>query len=144
MLRSISHPNIFAVGDATCPIEELGAPMRMSLFTALVSGAQAAENIAAAIKGKPLKPLSFIWYGQGIALGPNDAVGFGTYPADRAWPLILRRKIAFRTRNFFIWYLLFALELERRFPGSFSWNGKGRYARQQRLRKTENVITVEG
>ncbi|MEZ4867244.1 MAG: FAD-dependent oxidoreductase [Caldilineaceae bacterium] len=131
-LRSFSHPNIYAVGDAAFPVEEPGAPIRMSLFTALVSGAQAAENIAATLKGQPLQPLSFVWYGQGIALGPNDAVGFATYPVDQAWPLIFRRALAVRVRNFFVWYLSFALELERRFPGSFIWNGKGRYARQQR------------
>ncbi|MEZ4656287.1 MAG: hypothetical protein R2911_01810 [Caldilineaceae bacterium] len=58
--------------------------MRMSLFTALVSGAQAGENVAAAIHGKQPQPLSYVWYGQGIALGPNDAVGFNTFPGDAA------------------------------------------------------------
>ena len=106
--------------------------MRMSLFTALVSGAQAAENLAAILKGKPPKPLSFVWWGSGIALGPRDAVGFGTYPADVAWPLIFRGMSALRVRNFFVWYLGAALELERRIPGSFLWTGKRRYTRQQR------------
>ena len=38
-LRSLSHPNIYAAGDMAFPVEEPGSPMRMSLFTALVSGA---------------------------------------------------------------------------------------------------------
>lgn len=135
-LRSLSHPTLYAVGDAAAPVEAPGVPFRMSLMAALVSGAQAAENVAAAIKGEEPQPLSFVWYGQGIALGPNDAVGFGTYPADAAWPLILRRRVAVTIRNFFVWYLVAALALERRFPGSFYWNGKGRYAQQkQRQRK---------
>ncbi len=131
-LRSLSHPNIYAAGDAMMTIEEPGAPMRMSVFTALVSGAQAGDNVAAVVRGEAPKPLSYVWYGQGIALGPNDAVGFSTYPVDVAWPLILRRGIAVKMRNFFVWYLTVALEIERRIPGSFFWNGKGRYARQQR------------
>ena len=141
-LRSLSHPNIFAVGDAAHPVETPGAPMRMSLFTALVSGAQAAENLAAILKGKPPKPLSFVWWGSGIALGPRDAVGFGTYPADVAWPLIFRGMSALRVRNFFVWYLGAALELERRIPGSFLWTGKRRYTRQQRRLSRQTKVAA--
>jgi NADH dehydrogenase FAD-containing subunit len=141
-LRSLSHQNIYAVGDAAYPVEEPGVPTRMSLFTALVSGAQAAENIAAELKGKAPQPLSFVWYGQGIALGPHDAVGFATYPRDVAWPLILRRMLAVKIRDFFVWYLGAALELERRIPGSFYWNGKGRYAQQKRRQKQETLEKV--
>ena len=131
-LRSLSHPNIFAVGDSTQPVEEPGAPWRMSLFTALVSGAQAADNIVAELKGKLPRPLSYAWYGQGIALGLDDAIGFATYPADVAWRLIFRRRLAVRVRNFFVWLLGAMLEMERRRPGSFFWNGKGRYENQRR------------
>ena len=42
--RSLSHPEVYAVGDSSYPIEEPGNPMRMSLFTALVRGAHAADN----------------------------------------------------------------------------------------------------
>jgi NADH dehydrogenase FAD-containing subunit len=130
-LRSLAYPNIYAVGDAACPVEAPGVPMRMSLYTALISGAQAAENIAAELQGKPAQPLSFVWYGQGIALGPAAAVGFGTYPADRAWPLIFRGKLAVKLRSFFVWYLGSVFELERRLPGSFIWTGKQRYAQKK-------------
>ena len=133
-LQSISHPNIYAVGDVASPIAEPGAPMRMALFTALVSGAQAADNIVAQIKGKEQKPLSFVWYGQGVALGKEDAVGFATYPVDARSGPILRRKTAVAVRNFFVWYLKFALEMERRLPGFLFWNGKKRYAKQQQKR----------
>lgn len=142
-LRSLSHPNIYAVGDVAYPVEEPGVPSRMSLFTALVSGAQAAENIAAEMNGQAPQPLSFVWYGQGIALGPHDAVGFGTYPADVAWPLILHGRLAHKIRDFFVWYLGAALELERRLPGSFYWNGKGRYAQQKRRQKQETQVTSQ-
>ena len=118
-LRSLSHPNIYAAGDCAAPIEQPGAPMRMSLFTALVSGAQTADNIAAELRGKEPKPLSFAWYGQGIALGPQDAVGFPTYPAGVAWRFVVRGKVGVAIRNFFVAFLVGVLELERRFPGAF-------------------------
>lgn len=131
-LRSPAQPDIYAVGDMAAPVEEPGAPMRMALFTALVSGAQAADNIVAEIKGKRLRPLSFAWYGQGIAIGPRDAVGFNTYPVDKPVGPIFRHRTAVLIRNFFVWLLKAALELERRFPGILVWNGRGRFAKQQR------------
>lgn len=141
-LRSISAPEIYGVGDAAQPVEQPGAPYRMSLFTALVSGAQAAENIAATMQRKEQQPLSFVWYGQGVALGPNDAVGFGTYPNDQASGPIFRHKLAVRIRNFFVGFLVTVLELERRFPGFFYWGGKGRYAQQKALAARQSPETL--
>ena len=138
-LRSLTHPEIFAVGDMAAPLEEPGAPMRMSLFTALVSGAQAADNIVAVLKGQTPRPLSFAWYGQAIALGPNDAVGFATYPADTPVGPVYRGRTAVTLRRFFVWYLKAALELERRLPGFFFWNGKRRYARLQGRRRSQTA-----
>jgi NADH dehydrogenase FAD-containing subunit len=51
--RSLSHPEVYAVGDSSHPLEEPGNPMRMSLFTALVRGAHAADNLTAHLKGMP-------------------------------------------------------------------------------------------
>jgi len=140
-LRSISHPNLYAVGDAASPMEEPGAPVRMSLFTAMVSGAQAAENLAALLHGQAQQPWSFAWYGQGIALGPHDAVGLAAYPSDQPWPFIVRGKWAVRIRGLFVWYLVAALAFERRWPGSFYWNGRQRYAQQKRrqLQQTQTA-----
>jgi NADH dehydrogenase FAD-containing subunit len=58
-LQSLSYPEIFAVGDAGFPVEETGAPYRMSLFTALVSAAHTADNLVNLLKGKGLRPFGF-------------------------------------------------------------------------------------
>ena len=58
-LRALSHPNIYAIGDTAQPIRQPGAPLRMSLFTALVTGAHAADNLSRRLKGKVEKPLGF-------------------------------------------------------------------------------------
>jgi NADH dehydrogenase FAD-containing subunit len=60
-LRTLSHPTISGVGDAAWPVETPGAPVRMSLFTALLMGAHVADNIAALLKGRAMKPFSFAW-----------------------------------------------------------------------------------
>ena len=142
-LRSRSHLGIYAVGDMASPIEEPGAPMRMSLFTALVSGAQAADNIAADLKGKEQRPLSFAWYGQAIALGPSDAVGFATYPVDEPVGPVYRGKTAVAIRNFFVQFLKSALELERRFPGILTWNGKKRFAKNRKRKLQQAEATYQ-
>jgi hypothetical protein len=111
----------------------------MSLFTALVSGAQAADNVLTTLEGRPSRPLSYAWYGQAIALGPADAVGFSSYPDDVPWRLVLRHGLAARLRRFFIWYLGTALEIERRIPGAFMWNGRKRY---QKAREGAREIIV--
>jgi NADH dehydrogenase len=131
-LRSISHPEIYAVGDAAHSVEEPGVPLRMSLMTALVRGALAADNIRALLKGEKQKTLGFDYYGQGIALGLKDAVGFAAYPNDNPIGPIVRGRAAVFIRNFFVSLLGQMLELERRRPGLFFWTGKRRYDRAKR------------
>jgi NADH dehydrogenase FAD-containing subunit len=143
-LRSVSHPEIYGVGDAAHAVEEPGVPLRMSLLTALVRGALAADNLSALIAGKKQKPLSFDYYGQGIALGPKDAVGFAGYPNDNPVGPIIRGKAAVFIRNFFVSLLGQMLELERRRPGFFFWTGKGRYEKAKRAaaRRRPSEATV--
>ena len=140
--RSISHPAVYAIGDASHPVEEPGNPMRMSLLTAVTRGAHAADNITAFLRGKAQTPLSFAYYGQGIAMGPNDAVGFLGYPDDQPRGPILRGKTAVVVRNFFVAMLFYFLELERRFPGFFYIVGKGRYLRAKQAQQRRQVSTT--
>jgi len=88
--------------------------------------------VTAVLQQKSQRPLSFATYGQAIALGPVDAVGFNTFPVDRPVGPIFRRKTAVQLRRFFVWLLFAFLQIERRLPGFFFWLGKGRFARQQR------------
>jgi NADH dehydrogenase len=137
--RSLSHPDVYAIGDASHPVEEPGNPMRMSLLTAVMRGAHAADNITALLRGRAQSPLSFAYYGQGIAMGPNDAVGFLGYPDDKPRGPILRGKTAVIVRNFFVALLFYLLKLERRFPGLYYIVGKGRYAKVKRTQKRQPV-----
>ena len=42
-MRSISHPDIYALGDAAYPLEAPGVAVRMAAFTAAVMGAHGAD-----------------------------------------------------------------------------------------------------
>ena len=63
-LRALAHPNIYALGDAAFPTHHTGAPIRMSLFAALATGAHAADNLVHRLKGKAERPLGFSTYGR--------------------------------------------------------------------------------
>jgi len=129
-LRSISHAHILAVGDAAHPIAPTGAPYRLSAFAALVSGAHAADVIAAQRVGRRLQPFSFSAFGQGVAIG-RGGVGFFSYPDERQAFFILKGRKARHVRNFFVWLVSYVLKLERRFPGSFFWPGRRRVSWRQ-------------
>jgi NADH dehydrogenase FAD-containing subunit len=145
-LRSISHPEIYAIGDAASPREDPGVRVRMSAFTACILGAHGADSLSAAITGKAPKPLSFAYVGQGIALGRNNAVGFNSYPDDKANRPYFTGRPAYQIREGFVHYLAAVPELERRWPGSFVWIGKGRYAdglkRQEQAIETKDLVAA--
>ena len=139
-LQSLSHPNIYAVGDSAWTVEEPGVKLRMSLLTAVTMGAHAADNLSRRLKAKEQKPLSFAYYGQGIALGPNDAIGFNAFPTDKPVGPIFRGRLAVGIRAFFVWLILYILDVERRWPGFYFWMGKGRYAAvKRRLAKQQHL-----
>lgn len=129
-LRSISHPHIFAVGDAAHPIAPTGAPYRQSAFAAVCSGAYVADTIQMQPAGRRPDPFSFSTFGQGIAVG-RGGVGFSSYPDDRQGWIFLTGGAARSVRNFFVWFLSYVLKLERKRPGFFFWLGRKRVSWQQ-------------
>lgn len=124
-MRSISHPDVFALGDAASPAYTSPIEVRMSGFTASITGAHAADCVANVLSGRTPKPLSFAYVGQGIALGRKDVIGFSTYPYGTAHSPMFTGWVGVRVREFFVNFLGSAAILERRFP--FYWLGKGRY-----------------
>lgn len=136
-MRSISHPDILAAGDAAYPVEEPGTRVRMSAFTALVMGAHAADCLSNLLQGREPKPLSFGYLGQGIALGPGNGIGFGLYADDTPHAPYFKGRTGYEIRNFFVRFLAAIPRTEWRFPGVFYWTGRGRYAAARRIQQPE-------
>jgi NADH dehydrogenase FAD-containing subunit len=142
-LRSITHQPIFAVGDSACPLAPTGAPYRQSAFTALVSGAYAADVILAQKSRRELPPFSFSTFGQGVAIG-RGGVGFFSYPDDKQRWFIVRGRTARYIRNFFVWLVCYVLKVERRFPGFFFWLGRRRVSWRQANDATDRLRIAHG
>lgn len=142
-LRSISHSHIFAIGDAAHPAAPTGAPYRLSAFAAVCSGAYVADVILMQSAKRRSNPFSFSTFGQGIAIG-KGGVGFSSYPDDKqgGW-IFVTGGTARVVRNFFVWFLSYALKLERRMPGFFFWLGRKRVSWQQANEAVRQVQTPQ-
>ena len=144
-LRSISYPEIYAIGDTAHPREIPGAPVRMSAVTATIMGAHSADSLSSTLLGKAPKPFSFAYLGQGIALGRHNGIGFNNYPDDKPVPPYFTGWLGYQIREIFVRYLAVAPRLERRWPGLFVWPGKGRYERalrRQQAKAKQNAIQL--
>ena len=135
-LRSVSHQEIYAIGDAASPVEDPGvAHVRMSAFTASIMGAHGADCLSAILTGKTPKPLSFAYLAQAIALGQHYAIFFPLSPDDRPRPPYITGWLGALTREAAISFVVTATLAQRRFPGLFTWLGKGRYEQAQRRKR---------
>ncbi len=132
-LRSVSHQEIYAIGDAASPVEDPGVPhVRMSAFTAGIMGAHGADCLSAMSAGKTPKPLSFAYLAQAIALGRHNAIFLMLSPDDRPRPPYITGWLGSLTREAAVNFVVKATLAQRRFPGLFTWPGKGRYEQTQR------------
>ncbi|MGK5631209.1 NAD(P)/FAD-dependent oxidoreductase [Streptomyces sp. URMC 123] len=73
-LRSVSHPEVYAAGDAAAAVSTVAGTLRMACATAIPAGAHAAAAIHAESLGLEPRPLSFGYAGQCASLGRHDGV----------------------------------------------------------------------
>lgn len=73
-LRSISHPEVYGIGDAAAVRTADGAELRMACATGVPVAQQAARAIASRLTGRTPGPLRFRYINQCISLGRRDAL----------------------------------------------------------------------
>lgn len=132
-LRSVSHPQIYAIGDAASPVEKPGVEhVRMSAFTASVMAAHGADCLGAVLKGAAPKPLSFVYLAQAVALGQHSGIFFPLSADDKPVPPYIAGRLGAMTRNALVSFVITAALAQRRFPAMFTWLGKRRYEQAKR------------
>ncbi|MBT2228614.1 NAD(P)/FAD-dependent oxidoreductase [Nonomuraea sp. NEAU-A123] len=96
-LRSVSHPDVYAVGDAAAVRQPYGV-MHGTCQGGIPTGLHAADALADGLLGRPVKAFRFGYVHQPLSLGRKDAVIQFTHPDDtpRRWYLTGRWAIAYK------------------------------------------------
>ncbi|WP_433535173.1 NAD(P)/FAD-dependent oxidoreductase [Micromonospora sp. CA-249363] len=99
-MRSVSHPDVYAVGDAGLAAGPGGKPLRMSCASGTPMAWQAADAITARLTGRtkmPNAPLRY--FNQCISLGRRDGIIQYVTADDRAKPSQLTGRLAARYKE---------------------------------------------
>jgi len=73
-MRSVSHPEVFAVGDAAIPAESVGVPIRMGCATAMPMAACGADNLADSVQGRAPTGFRYAYLAQFVSLGRRECL----------------------------------------------------------------------
>ncbi|WP_406840573.1 NAD(P)/FAD-dependent oxidoreductase [Streptomyces sp. AHU1] len=83
-MRSVSHPDVYAVGDAAMAIGPQDKPLRMSCASGVPMAWQAADAIAARLAGAEVPRVSIRYFQQCVSLGRKDGLIQFVTADDRA------------------------------------------------------------
>ncbi|KRV50939.1 hypothetical protein AQ490_13445 [Wenjunlia vitaminophila] len=121
MLRSVSHPDVWVVGDAAALAVPRAGVIRMACMTAMPVAAHAADTINALTSGQEPKPFRFRYLVQCVSLGRRDGVIQPVRADDCPLNWVLTGRTAAWVKERMCRLSFLALQVERRRPGSFSW-----------------------
>ncbi|GAA3391173.1 NAD(P)/FAD-dependent oxidoreductase [Cryptosporangium minutisporangium] len=97
-LRSVSHPDVYAVGDAAAIQQRYGV-LHGTCQSGMPTGVHAAVSIVRSLQGKQPKPFRFGYYHTPVSLGRHDAVVQFTRPDDSPRRLCLTGRLAARYKE---------------------------------------------
>ncbi|MFI8188628.1 NAD(P)/FAD-dependent oxidoreductase [Streptomyces sp. NPDC085946] len=83
-MRSVSHPDVYAIGDAAMVMGPGDKPLRMSCASGVPTAWQAADAIAARLTGGKLPKVPLRYFNQCISLGRRDGLIQYVTADDRA------------------------------------------------------------
>lgn len=93
-MRSVSHPDVYAVGDAATAIGPGGKPLRMSCASGVPMAWQAADAIAARLTDTKVPIVTIRYFQQCISLGRKEGLIQFVTADDRARDSALTGRVA--------------------------------------------------
>ena len=98
-MRSVSHPDVYAIGDAAFAMGAKNKPLRMSCASGQPMAWQAADSIAARLTGGKLPHAPLAYFNQCISLGRKDGLIQYVTTDDRAVNATLTGRFAARYKE---------------------------------------------
>ncbi|GGP10239.1 FAD-dependent oxidoreductase [Nonomuraea glycinis] len=93
-MRSVSHPDVYAIGDAAMAMGPGDKPLRMSCASGIPTAWQAADAIAARLTGGKLPNAPLRYFNQCISLGRKEGLIQLVTADDRAVQAALTGRLA--------------------------------------------------
>ncbi|MGW3498877.1 NAD(P)/FAD-dependent oxidoreductase [Streptomyces sp. NPDC001020] len=93
-MRSVSHPDVYAIGDAALVMGPGDKPLRMSCASGVPTAWQAADAIAARLTGGKLPKVPLRYFNQCISLGRREGLIQYVTADDRAVRAALTGRLA--------------------------------------------------
>ncbi|MFC4015244.1 NAD(P)/FAD-dependent oxidoreductase [Nonomuraea purpurea] len=93
-MRSVSHPDVYAIGDAAMVMGPGDKPLRMSCASGTPTAWQAADTIAARLTGGKLPNAPLRYFNQCISLGRKEGLIQYVTADDRAVRAVLTGRLA--------------------------------------------------
>ncbi|MER7896515.1 FAD-dependent oxidoreductase [Streptomyces sp. NPDC096046] len=93
-MRSVSHPDVYAIGDAASARGPADKPLRMSCASGVPTAWQAADAIAARLTGGKVPTVPVRYFNQCISLGRGNGLIQYVTADDRAVPAALTGRLA--------------------------------------------------
>lgn len=115
-LRSLSHPDMVAVGDAAGLEQALDIPIRMACATGIYMGTYAGDHVAAWANNQSPKPYQFGYVARCISLGRNDGLIQRVKPDDTPTEQIITGRAAANIKEIICRQTLWQIQMERWLP----------------------------
>jgi NADH dehydrogenase FAD-containing subunit len=98
MMRSVSHPRVYAAGDSAHAIGDNGRPLPMSCASAGFTRMQATAAIIGDLTGRTIPKVSLAYLGNCVSLGRRDAIfqAVGGDARSTSWSLRGRATARFK------------------------------------------------
>ncbi|MBT2481541.1 NAD(P)/FAD-dependent oxidoreductase [Streptomyces sp. ISL-94] len=99
-MRSVSHPDVYAVGDAAIAEGAGGKPLRMSCATATPMAWQAADALAARLTGRKVPETEIGYAAQCVSLGRRDGIVQRVTHDDQVTSTVITGRTGARIKEF--------------------------------------------